>query len=291
MGELILAGILSSLIGVILGLLGGGGGILAVPLLVYVVGVAAKPAIATFLFFVGATSAVGTALATRAGRVRWKVGGLFAAGSMAGAFLGGQLAQFVHERALLVALAAVMLATALAMLRGREESADTRRPLAVGRIPVVGAAVGVVSGLVGAGGGFLIVPALTLFGGLAMREAIGTSLFIIAAQSFAGFIGHVTHVALDWRLLAITTTAAILGMYAGSTLGKRVSTQALKRGFSALVFVTGSFVLGRELPLRWTALVTFAALVVALLIARKTARPPQPPTPEKECITSARSQP
>ncbi len=291
MGELVLAGILSALIGVVLGLLGGGGGILAVPVLVYVVGVAAKSAIAMSLFLVGTTSAVGTTLAARAGRVRWKMGGLFASSSMAGAFLGGQLARFVPERALLVALAAVMLATALAMFRERAESADAPRPIAVWRILVVGAAVGVVSGLVGAGGGFLIVPALTLFGGLAMREAIGTSLFIIAAQSFAGFVGHVTHVALDWRLLAITTAAAVLGMYAGSTLGKRVSVQGLKRGFSALVFVTGSVVLGRELSLLWTTIVILVAIVVAPLLVRKSARSPKPSGPEKESITSARFRP
>lgn len=288
MGAFVLAGLLSLLIGVILGLFGGGGGILAVPLLVYVVGVAAKPAIATSLFFVGGTSAVGAALAAREGRVRWKMGGLFGAASMTGAFLGGQLARFVPEPVLLGALATVMLVSALAMLRRRNESTEPQRPIAVGRMLVIGSAVGVVSGLVGAGGGFLIVPALALFGGLAMREAIGTSLFVIAMQSFAGFAGHVTHVALDWHLLAVTITAAVLGVYAGSTLGKRVSAQVLERGFAALVFLTGSFVLGKELPMLWTIPIILAALVVAISIVRKRARPSRLPTTEKECITSAR---
>jgi len=247
MSELVLAGFFSLLIGVTLGLLGGGGGILAVPLLVYVAGVAAKPAIATSLIFVGATSAVGAGLAAREGRVQWKMGGLFGAGSMAGAFLGGKLAQFVPERVLLVALAIVMLVTALAMLRGRKESSDGQRPIVVGRVLAIGASVGIVSGLVGAGGGFLIVPALTLFGGLAMRDAIGTSLFIISIQSFAGFAGHVSHVELSFTLIAVMIAASVVGMFAGSTLGRHLSARALQRGFAGLVFTTGLFVLGRQI--------------------------------------------
>ena len=171
MQALVLAVFFALLIGAVLGLFGGGGGILAVPLLVYVVGVGAKPAIASSLFFVGATSVVGTLLAARAGHVRWKLGGLFGAGSMLSAFAGGHLAQFVPERWLLGGLAAVMLTTGLAMLRARRESRDTGRGPAPVRMLAIGTGVGLVSGLVGAGGGFLIVPALTIFGGLALREA------------------------------------------------------------------------------------------------------------------------
>lgn len=247
MGPVLVAGLLSFVIGGILGLLGGGGGILAVPLLVYVVGIDARPAIAASLLFVGSTSAVGTALAAREGRVRWKTGAVLAAGSMMGAFLGGRLARFVPERALLVALAVVMLATASAMLRSRDERASEPRPLAIGRVLAIGAAVGVVSGLVGAGGGFLIVPALTLFGGLSMREAVGTSLFVIAAQSFAGFAGHLGHVELPLRLVAAMIGTAALGVVFGSSLTKRASPRALKRGFGVMVFATALFMLGQQL--------------------------------------------
>lgn len=288
MGALLLAGFFSVLIGVILGLLGGGGGVLAVPILVYVVGVAAKSAIATSLFFVGSTSSIGTVLAARGRRVRWKLGATFGAASMTGAFLGGRLAQFVPERVLLGGLAAIMLVTALAMLRERKESTASDRPIAVGRMLVIGAAVGVVSGLVGAGGGFLIVPALVLFGGLAMREAIGTSLFVIFVQSFAGFAGHVSHVELDWRLLAIMTGAGIFGMYVGSKLGERVPVKALKLGFAAMVFLTGSFVLVRELSIHSSLPIILAALAVAIFVVRQRVRSSR--STEKECITSARIQ-
>lgn len=272
-----LAGVFSVLIGAVLGLLGGGGGILAVPMLVYVVGVDPKPAIALSLFFVGATSAVGTTLAARAGRVRWKLGGLFGLGSMASAFLGGKLAQLVPERVLLGGLAAVMLITALAMFRGgRNEGRAGGRPLAIGRVLGIGAAVGVVSGLVGAGGGFLIVPALTLFGGLAMHEAIGTSLFVIAMQSFAGFAGHVTHVEVDRGLMAVMTLSAIVGMIIGSVLARRVSAHALKRGFAGMVLVTGLFVLGRQLPASLTLLVALVVSTLAAFTARERA-PLAPP--------------
>lgn len=291
MNNLVVAAALSLLVGAVLGLLGGGGGILAVPLLVYVVGVAAKPAIATSLFFVGATSAAGAVLAAREGRVRWKMGGLFGAGSMSGAFAGGELARFVPESLLLGALATVMLVTAIAMLRDRGERDEGQRPIAVGRVLAIGAAVGVVSGLVGAGGGFLIVPALTLFGGLAMRDAIGTSLFVISIQSFAGFAGHVRHVELSVELIAVMTVAAIAGMVAGRSLGERVSAAALKRGFAGLVLATGLFMLARQLPPIWTALAAALVLVAALVVVRRRAAAAPVATTEKKCTTSAHFQP
>lgn len=291
MDHLFLAAFLSLLIGTALGLLGGGGGILAVPLLVYVLGVGAKLAIATSLFFVGATSAVGAGLAAREGRVRWKMGGIFGAGSMTGAFVGGKLAGLVPEHLLLGGLATVMLVTALAMQRGRRESAPAPRSSSLARVLLVGATVGVVSGLVGAGGGFLIVPALTLFGGLAMRDAIGTSLFIISIQSFAGFAGHLGHVELTFTLIAVMTAAAIVGMVVGESVGKRVSADGLKRGFTGLVLATGLFMLGRQLPPLWTALAAAVALVLTLLVGRRKAAPPIVPASEQECTTSVRIQP
>lgn len=250
---MLLAALLSLLIGALLGLLGGGGGILAVPMLVYVVGVEVKTAIATSLFFIGATSAVGAALAAREGRVRWATGALFGGGSMAGAFLGGRLARFVPERALLLGLGAVMLATAVAMVRGRPSPVGGPRPSAAGPVLALGGAVGVVSGLVGAGGGFLIVPALTLLRGLALRDAIGTSLFIIAVQSFAGVLGHLGHAELSMGLVATLTVTAMLGMAGGRALGGRLPAPALTRGFAALVLVTGLFLLGRPLLPAWLA--------------------------------------
>jgi uncharacterized membrane protein YfcA len=279
---LALAAVLSLAIGAVLGMLGGGGAILTLPMLVYGVHVEPKAAIATSLFVVGATSIVGTAIHARTGAVRWKVGAIFGAAAMVGAFGGGRLAHFVPSKALLVLFAVVMLVTAIAMLRGRNESAAPPAPLALGRSLALGAAVGVLSGLVGAGGGFLIVPALTLFGGLAMREAIATSLLIIAMQSFAGFAGHVTAVELDWTLIGAVTGAAVAGAIGGALLGTKVSAAALRRGFAWLVLAMGIFVIGKQLPLVFTVVVAMVT-VVAVILATRTKSPPSKEIP---CTTS-----
>jgi uncharacterized membrane protein YfcA len=288
METLVLAVAFSLAVGAVLGLLGGGGGILAVPLLVYIVGVGARPAIAMSLLLVGATSALGALLAARAKLVQWRLGALFGAGSMVGAFAGGRFAAFIPESVLLGGLATVMLATALAMLRARPLTPRVARDAALVRVLPVGALVGLVSGVVGAGGGFLIVPALTMLAGMALRQAIGTSLFIIALQSFAGFAGHIGHVTLDARLVAFMTAAAMIGVYAGSAFGKRCSGRALTRGFAAFVLATGLFVLAQQIPLVWMAAVTPVVIAAALMVARKATSSHRAAMEHKEqrCITS-----
>src|SRR5262245_52088093 len=157
---------LAVLVGVSLGLLGGGGSIMTVPLLAYVAGLDAKQAIATSLLVVSVTSAVGAIAHARAGRVQWRAGLVFGAAGMAGAYAGAQLARSIPGTVLLVGFAAIMIATAVAMLRGRRaiDKADCPRSMPVSKIVVIGAAVGLVTGMVGAGGGFLVVPALALLG-------------------------------------------------------------------------------------------------------------------------------
>ena len=240
--------LLSVVIGTVLGMLGGGGAILMLPMLVYVAHVEPKAAIATSLFVIGSTSFVATAVQAFAGNVRWRIGVVFGAAAMAGAFGGGRLAHFVPSAVLLVAFAVAMLVTAIAMLRGRPvASADGERTLALGRAIALGAGVGVFSGLVGAGGGFLVVPALALFGGLAMREAIATSLFVITVQSFAGFAGHAANVEVDWSLVGIASGGAIAGTVAGTLLGRRIAPDRLRRAFAYLVLVMGLFIVGQQI--------------------------------------------
>src|SRR5699024_11191714 len=167
--------LLATLVGLSLGLLGGGGSILTVPLLTYVAGMDAKEAIAASLFVVGTTSVVSTIAHARRGNVQWRTGLIFGVASMVGAFLGGLLGGFIPSTILMVAFALMMLATATAMLRGRKKKADTgeKKALPLGKILAEGLAVGLVTGLVGAGGGFLVVPALALLGGLPMPIAVG----------------------------------------------------------------------------------------------------------------------
>jgi uncharacterized membrane protein YfcA len=241
----------SVLIGLALGLLGGGGSILTVPVLVYVAGVDTKSAIAMSLVVVGVTSAVALIPHARAGRVQWRTGALFGAAGMAGAYAGGRVAAFIPGSILLIAFAVMMLITAIAMLRSRRgTTAPAPRPGA--RLPVMkilaeGIAVGLATGLVGAGGGFLVVPALVLFGGLPMPIAVGTSLLVIAMKSAAGLAGYLHSVTIDWRLTAAVTAVAVLGSIAGSRLAGRVDPVLLRRGFGCFVVVMGVGVLAGQL--------------------------------------------
>jgi uncharacterized membrane protein YfcA len=237
------------LIGLALGVLGGGGSILTVPILVYLAGLDPKQAIAMSLFVVGVTSAVGAVSHARAGRVRWRTGLVFGAAGMVGAYGGGRLAEFIPGTWLLVGFALMMIATAVAMIRGRRSSVQVKPhgELPVGRVVAEGVAVGAVTGLVGAGGGFLVVPALVLLGGLPMAVAVGTSLVVIAMKSFAGLAGYLSTVHIDWKLAALVTAAAVVGSLVGGRLAGRIPEDLLRRGFGWFVLVMGGFVLTQQL--------------------------------------------
>lgn len=239
---------LAVLVGVSLGLLGGGGSILTVPLLAYVAGMDAKQAIATSLLVVGMTSAVGVISHARAGRVQWRTGLVFGVAGMAGAYAGGVLARFIPGSVLLIGFAVIMIATAVAMLRGRKDISDDAVPrsLPVFKIVLEGLVVGLVTGLVGAGGGFLVVPALALLGGLPMPIAVGTSLVVIAMKSFAGFAGYLSSVHIDWRMAAAVTAAALVGGLIGARLTARVDPNALRKAFGWFVLAMSSVILAQE---------------------------------------------
>jgi uncharacterized membrane protein YfcA len=144
--------------------------------------------------------------------------------------------------------AARMVATAVAMLRGRRPpSVRLRVHLPIGKVVAEGVVVGLVTGMVGAGGGFLVVPALVLLGGLPMEIAVGTSLVVIAMKSFAGLAGHLGHVDVDWRLTLAVTAAAVIGSLAGGKLAGRIPPEALRKGFGVFVLVMAAFVLAGQL--------------------------------------------
>ena len=249
---------LALVVGLLLGLMGGGGSILMVPLLTYVAGLEPKQAIAGSLFVVGVTSLVSVLLRSRHGTVRWRTGLIFGAASMVGALLGGVVGGFLPGTLLLIAFAVMMLFTAWAMIRPKkkqpaaapsvEASADAvprRHPL--GKILLEGVVVGFVTGIIGAGGGFLVVPALVLLGGLPMSAAVGTSLLVIAMKSFAGLGGYLTSVTLPWDLLLWVTGVALVGALIGVPLVKRVPEKALKKGFGWFVLAMGVVILVQEL--------------------------------------------
>ena len=264
--------VLAVFVGISLGLLGGGGSILTVPLLAYVAGLDPKQAIATSLLVVGVTSAVGAITHARAGRVRWKIAAIFGVAAMAGAYAGGRLAHFIPGNILLIAFAAIMIAAAVAMLRGRREVSDESvGPLPVAKILLQGAAVGMISGLVGAGGGFLLVPALALLGGLAMPAAVGTSLVVIAMQSFAGFAAHLSGETIDWKLAGMVTGAAVAGSILGGYLTSYVQPATLRKAFGWFVLVMAAVVLAEEANI-WIGLAVAIVAAVAGLMAFMCAR-------------------
>lgn len=239
---------LAVFVGIALGLLGGGGSILTVPLLAYVAGMEAEQAIATSLLVVGVTSAIGAISHARAGRVQWRTGLIFGAAGMAGAYTGGLLARFLPGTVLLIGFAVMMIATAVAMLCGRrnvDPPAGGHR-LPVPKILALGLAVGLVTGLVGAGGGFVVVPALALTGGLPMPVAVGTSLIVIAMNSFAGLGGHLSSVQVDWPVALAVTAAAVVGVLIGTRLTSKVNPDALRKAFGWFVLAMSSVILAEE---------------------------------------------
>jgi uncharacterized membrane protein YfcA len=235
--------VLAALIGVTLGLLGGGGSILTVPVFVYVLGMEAKPAIAMSLPVVGITSLVSAGLHWRLGNVRVRTAMFFGALAMIGAFAGARLSVLVSGSVQLALLGVVMLAAAASMLRGgptRGEHNSSRSQL---RLVPIALAVGILTGLVGIGGGFLVVPALVVLAGVPMKEAVGTSLLVIAMNAASGFAGYVGTVRMEWGFLAGFTTVAVLGALGGAMLVKRVPQATLKRIFAVFLLGMGAFVL------------------------------------------------
>ena len=261
---------LAVLVGVSLGLLGGGGSILTVPLLAYVAGMDAKPAIATSLLVVGVTSSIAAITHARAGRVRWPVAVVFGLAAMAGAYTGGRLARLIPGTVLLIAFAVIMFVAGTAMLRGRKDTSvlEGHQRLPILKITALGLAVGVISGLVGAGGGFLLVPALALLAGLPMPLAVGTSRVIIAMQSFAGFAGHLATEHIDWKLAGLVTAAAVLGALIGGRLVAFINPATLRKLFGWFVLLMASLMLAEEVhPALGAATAALTAIAAIMTIA------------------------
>lgn len=239
---------LGALVGLALGLLGGGGSILTVPIFVYVLGFGAKESIAMSLAVVGAVSLFGAAGHWRAGNVNLRVALVFGAVAMAGTYLGARLAVFFSGAAQLILFAAVMLLAAWFMFRPTKVEARGAAPGGLRDMPLAliaaeGLAVGVLTGLVGVGGGFLIVPALVLLGKVPMKQAVGTSLLVIAMKSAAGFAGYLGQVQVQWGFMAVFTAVAVGGILLGTYLVRFVPQAALQRAFAVFLVVMGTFIL------------------------------------------------
>jgi hypothetical protein len=244
------------LIGTTLGLLGGGGSILAVPAFVYLLGYEVKEAIAMSLAVMGMASLAGAAGHWRAGRVNVAIAIVFGGVAAVGTYGGAQLARFVHPAIQLVLLSLAMLAASALLLRAREGGpaggVDVTSAHAGWRQAMLVAAealgVGILTGLVGVGGGFLIGPSLVIAGGLPMGEAVGTSLMVIALNCAAGLLGYVGQVTIAWSDVALLTAATIPGTIAGATLVSVVAAGALRRAFAVGLALLAVYIFVRNAP-------------------------------------------
>ncbi|MFN3997296.1 sulfite exporter TauE/SafE family protein [Algoriphagus sp.] len=252
------------LIGVSLGLIGGGGSILTVPVLVYILNVDPVLATAYSLFVVGSTSLVGAGTFMKKGLVNYRTAIVFAIPSFITVFLTRKFlvpwlpdvlfkmgeTVITKNIGIMVFFALIMLAASISMITGKNcKDCDENQELKFNypMIALEGSIVGVVTGIVGAGGGFLIIPALVLLARLPMKMAVGTSLLIIAAKSLIGFLGDIGTQTIDWKMLLIFTGLSIIGIFIGSALSKKINEKILKTGFGWFVLVMGIYIIGKEL--------------------------------------------
>lgn len=259
---------LAALVGISLGLIGGGGSILTVPILVYIIGV--NPILATSysLFIVGSTSLVGAFNNYRKGFVQLKTALLFGISSISTVFIARKfivpaipkeivrVGNFVLTEAALTMLlfALLMLAASIAMIKNgnKKEVSNTNSPairkkINLPKLLIYGIAIGLATGLLGAGGGFLLIPTLVLLVGLPMKEAVGTSLLIIALNSLIGFTGDLGHFIMDWLFLGKITVIAIAGIFIGGFLSKKVDGAKLKKAFGWFVLAMGIYIIVKEI--------------------------------------------
>jgi len=234
-------------IGLSLGMLGGGGSILTVPALVYLVGQPPSAAVATSLAIVGANSVLGASFHRAQGTLNWRVAVLFGGAGMAAAYLAAGLSRVFSPAGLLVTFAVLMLVISGLMLSPwqlrRAEPAATNWAVVL----VSGAGVGLLTGLLGVGGGFLIVPVLVMLVGLPMAQAVGTSLMVIAMNSLAGLLGHLGG-AFDPALTTVFVAAGLAGTFTGTRLAGRLPAEQLRKGFAVLVGALALFLLYDNLP-------------------------------------------
>jgi uncharacterized membrane protein YfcA len=252
----------SALIGISLGLIGGGGSILTIPVLKYLFGLDTLTATAYSLFIVGTSSLIGSVPKYREGLVNLKTGLIFGAPSILAVYTTRKWLvplipdvvftfnqfEFTKSMLLMGIFAVLMVFASVNMIRKPTYRVKESQPSSFNyqMILLEGAFIGFLTGLVGVGGGFMIIPALVLFAGLSMKEAVGTSLIIIAANSFIGFTGSIGSMVVNWPLLVGITCIAIAGIFVGNYLSKRIDASKLKTGFGWFVLIMGVYVLLKE---------------------------------------------
>lgn len=237
---LIVSSVLCAIVGLSLGGLGGGGSVLALPLLVYVAKLPTPAAVGVSAMIVGITSAAAVVLHARQGNVELRTAALFGGAGVPGALVGAHFSGLTSPDVLLASFAVLLLGVSVWMAFGRVPEPRPARPWPL--VALFGVGVGVVSGFFGVGGGFMIVPTLTGLAGLEMRKAIGTSLVVIALNSAGGMIEHFNHRTIPVTTAVTFTAAAVVGALIGQRLAMRVSVAHLRRGFALLILIVALLV-------------------------------------------------
>jgi uncharacterized protein len=260
-----IAGYFASLfIGISLGLIGGGGSILTVPVLVYLFSISPTIAISYSLFIVGLTSLVGAYNNYRKGLVNFKTVFLFGSSSITTVFIARKfiipflpdvfftIGEFkvTHSLFVMVVFAVLMLAASVSMIRNKKVEQDTKTKSSPRILVLYGILIGMVTGFLGAGGGFLLIPALVILMRLPMKQAIGTSLLIIALNSLIGFVGDIGRHPIDWKFISTVSAVAIAGIFIGGYFNQKVNPEKLKKGFGWFVLVMGVYIIARETILK-----------------------------------------
>ena len=243
--------LLALAVGLSLGLLGGGGSILTIPIFRYALGFGVKESIGMSLGVVSLVSGVGMLRHWRAGNVNFRAMAVFAPAAILATYGGAKLAHFVPEPMQMVGLGMVMGVAALLMWGGPVKvtpPAGGTAPGArgIGFILATGIALGFLTGVMGVGGGFLIVPALVLLLGLDMKQAVGTSLGAIALNAASGFVGYLGQVTMDWPLILGFSAVASIGVFTGAALVPRLSQEQLRRGFSIFLILIAAYIVYRR---------------------------------------------
>ena len=253
----------SILIGVSLGLIGGGGSILTLPVLVYLLGFSPVLSTAYSLFIVGTTSFVGSINYMRKGLINYQAAFVFAIPSFISVFLTRKYLvpaipdslftlpgfEVTKNIGIMLFFALVMLAASYSMIMSKKKEDEESEKLKFNYplISLEGAVVGIMTGIVGAGGGFLIIPALVLLARLPMKMAVGTSLLIIATKSLIGFMGDISSINVNWTFLVQFTSLSIIGIFIGSYFSKFIEGEKLKKSFGWFVLVMGIYIITKEI--------------------------------------------
>ncbi|MBD0833224.1 sulfite exporter TauE/SafE family protein [Aestuariibaculum sediminum] len=248
------------LIGIVLGLVGGGGSILTVPLLVYLLGFNPVVATAYSLFVVGSSSVVGVVQKHRKKLVDFKTGLSFSFPSFLAVYISRRFLvpgipdsiftlngyTLTKDMAIMVFFAIIMFLAATSMIKNKKETAEIHTKQPYYKTFIQGSVIGVITGLIGAGGGFLYVPALVLWAGLSMKRAVGTSLVIVSLNSIIGFTGDLHTLDIDWTFLLSFSSITIIGILLGGYLSKYISNKGLKKSFGWFVLVMAVYIIIKE---------------------------------------------